>query len=145
MGSAKGGKKKKKKSEQSIGFQFNDQVSAQGGQTFLSGNVGNLSISQGISAVDLKKLDELFQPFKLQVQQAAPPDKQDQAEEKLQELHAELSKGQNAKADRLNKIIDGLVELVPGALSAVASIFVSPILSALVGPATKLVLDHIKK
>ena len=142
MEAGKSGKKRKKKSEPSIGFQFNAPVTGQN-QTFINGDVG--SINQGFSTDDLKKMDELFQRFTRQVQPAVPPDKQYQAEEKVQELHAELSKGQNANANRLNQIIDGLVELVPSALSAVASMFASPILGALVGPATKLVLDHIKK
>jgi len=144
MESGKGDKKNNKKSGENVGFQFNAPVTADQ-QTFVSGNVDNLSINQGISADDLKQLDELFQPFKEQLKQATPQEKQSQVEEKAQELHAELSKGQNANADRLNKVIDGLVEMVPSALGAVVSMFASPLLGALVGPATKLVLDHIQK
>jgi hypothetical protein len=142
------GKRKSKKdpkaSGQNISFQFNAPVSADQ-QTFVNGDVDNLNINQGLSKDDLARLNSLFQPFKEQVQQAAPPDKQNQVEEKVQELHTELSKGQSANTDRLNKIVDGLVELVPGALSAVVSMFATPLLGGLVGPATKLVLDHIRK
>ena len=142
MEAGKGNKRRKKKSEPSVGFQFNAPVTAKS-QTFISGDVGN--INQGLSADDLGKLDHLFQPFQEEVRQAAPPEKQTQVDEKVQDLHAELSRGENTNAERLNKIIDSLVEMVPGAVGAVTSMFASPILGALVGPATKLVLDHIKK
>jgi hypothetical protein len=144
MGSGTRGKNKNKKSGQSSGFQFNAPVTAKD-QTFINGDVENLSINQVFSGDELKQWDELFRSFKEQLKQAAPPDKQNQVEEKVQELHGELSKGQNANTDRLNKVIDGLLELVPGASSAVASMFGTPILGALVGPVTKMVLDHIKK
>ena len=142
MEAGKSGKKRVKKPEPNVGFQFNAPVTGQN-QTFIQGDVGN--INQGLSPEDLMKIDGLFQHLQEQVQDAAPPEKQNQANEKVQELHAELSKGQNANADRLNQIVDGLVELVPGALAAVGSMFASPILGALVGPATKFVLAHLKK
>ncbi len=103
------------------------------------------SISQGLSPDDLVKLDMLFQSFNEQVRQAASSDKQNQVEAKAKELQAELSKGEAASGDRLNKIVDALLEMVPGAVSAIGTMFASPILGALVGPATKLVLDHLKK
>ena len=142
MGSGTSGKKKKK-ADKGVGFQFNAPVTADN-QTFINGDVRNLSVNRSLSADQLKQLDTLFQPLREQAQ-AASQDKQKQAEGQVQELHDELSKGQSASPNRLNKIVDGLVELVPGALSAVGSLFASPLLGALVGPATKLVLDHIKK
>lgn len=142
METGKGSKKKKKKSEPNIGFQFNAPVTAER-QTFITGDVG--TINQGLSADDLGKLDKLFQAFQEQVRQATPPDKQGQSEEQLQELHTELIKGEGASAERLNKIVDGLVEMVPGASGAVVSLFTSPTLGALVEPTTKVVLDHLKK
>jgi hypothetical protein len=141
MATDEGGKKQDSDSQPTIGFQFNGPVTGQN-QTFISGNVG--SINQGISPDDLLKLDKVFQPFREQVEQIAPADKKDQADEKVQALQAELSKGENANTERLNSIIDGLLDLVPGAVSAVGTMFASPLLAALVGPATKLVLDHIK-
>jgi hypothetical protein len=42
-------------------------------------------------------------------------------------------------------LIDGLVELVPGAVSAVTAIFVNPVLAGLTGPVTKFVLDKIQR
>lgn len=140
MGSVEGGKKPGKKNEPSVAFQFNAPVTGQN-QTFITGDVG--SINQGLTPDDLLKLDTLLQPLREEVQQAAPPEKREQAEEKIQELHAELSKGGDASASRLNTILDGLIGLVPGAASAVGTVFASPLLGALVGPVTKMVLEHI--
>jgi hypothetical protein len=137
-------KKDEQESEQNIGFQFNAPVTAEQ-QTFVQGDVNNLNVNRGLSKAELEQLDGLFQPFKEQLQEVTPQDKQNQVEEKAQELHTELSKGQNASAERLNKIVDGLVELVPAAVSSVVSMFATPLLGGLVGPATKLVLDHIRK
>jgi len=143
MGSEKGGKKKKESSAQSTGFQFNAPVTAET-QTFINGNVDNLNIQRGLSANELQQLNLLFQPIKEQVQ-LLPQEQQKEAEEKVDELHAELAKGQGADARRLSQVVDAVVEMVPGALSAVVSMFATPVLGALVGPATNLVLDHLKK
>jgi hypothetical protein len=141
MATDEGGKKQSSESQPTIGFQFNGPVTGQN-QTFISGDVG--SINQGLSPDDLLKLDKVFQPFREEVERIAPADKKGQAGEKVQALQAELSKGENTSTERLNAIIDSLIDLVPGAVSAVGTMFASPLLAALVGPATKLVLDHIK-
>ncbi len=46
---------------------------------------------------------------------------------------------------KLGKIIDGLVSLVPGADSAVVSMFATPILSGIAGPVTQFVLYKLMK
>lgn len=134
----------KKKSGENIGFQFNAPVTAEQ-QTFVNGNVNNLNVNRGLSKEELEQLAGLFLPFREQVGQVTPPDKQTQIEEKVQELHTELSKGQNANTGQLTKIVDGIVELVPGALSSVTSLFATPILGGLVGPVAKFVLHHLRK
>ena len=136
--------KEQKTGGQSGGFQFNAPNTANQQMFIDARNASNLNFTQGLAAEDLKELDKLFQPLKEQVQ-AAPPDKRPQAETQVQELHAELAKGSQANTERLTTIIDGLVALVPGALSAVVSMFASPVLAGLVGPATKFILDRIKK
>ena len=134
---------KEEKSGQSGGFVFNDRIIA-GTANFIQGGVENLTVNnQGLSAQDLSKLNDLFRPLQEQVQTLPDPG-QKQAEQQMQDLHAELAKGQNANADRLNRIVDGLVELVPGALSALVSMFANPILGGLVGPVTKQILDHLQ-
>ena len=136
--------KEQKAGGQSGGFQFNAPVTADKQMFIDARNASNLSFTQGLATDDLKELDKLFQPLKEHVQTASP-DKRPQAEAQVQELHSELSKGPHANSERLNTIIDGLLALVPGALSAVVSMFASPVLTGLVGPATKFVLDRIKK
>jgi hypothetical protein len=42
------------------------------------------------------------------------------------------------------KLIDKLVDLVPGAISAVVSAFATPILGGVAGPVTRFVLDRLK-
>ena len=144
MGSGK--KRKQNKSGQNGGFVFHGDLKADRDMNFFNNqNAGEVAINQNASLGDWKEFNELFRSFKAEVQQAALPEQQTQAEEKIQELHAELSKGQEASGDRLSKIVDGLVEMVPGALSAVVSMFASPILGGLVGPVTKMVLQHIQK
>ena len=144
MEPGKSSKKRKTTKQANIGFQFNAPLTS-GTTTFINGNVERFNIHQGLSKTELKQLEELFQPVKDAAQQAAPQSQEAQVETKLQELHSELSQGGNANADRLNKVIDGLVDMVPGALGAVVSMFGSPILGALVGPVTKQVLDHIQQ
>ena len=144
MEAGKGSKKRKTKNRPSVGFQFNAPLTS-GTTTFINGNVDQFNIHQGLSSTELKQLEELFQPLKEVAQQAAPQSQEAQVETKVQELHTELSQGKQANADRLNKVIDGLVDMVPGTLGAVVGMFTSPILGALVGPVTKQVLDHIQQ
>lgn len=144
METGKSSKKRKKESEPNIAFQFNAPVTAQN-QTFVNGSVDNLNVNQELSTEDIQKLNAWFRAFQEQVRQAALPANQSQAEEKVQELQAELSKGSNANADRLNRIIDGLLDMVPSAVGAMVSMFANPVLGTLVGPATKSVLEHLKR
>ena len=94
--------------------------------------------THGLSPQDL---DELFTPVIKAIQQA-PPEKQAQAQETAKELKSELAKGEKAEDSRIAKLVDNLLNLVPGALSAVATLFGQPILAGLVGPVTKFVLDQ---
>ena len=132
------------KGGQSGGFKFMQQVIGNT-QTFIDGDVANLYIEKGLSPGDLKELDGLFKELHDKVQAASSEAVKQSAQEKAVELQTELTKGKNVNTERMNSIIDALVEMVPGALSALVSMFASPILGALVGPATKLVLDHLQK
>ena len=42
------------------------------------------------------------------------------------------------------KLVDGIVGLVPGAVSAVVGAFATPILGGIAGPVTQYVLDKMK-
>ena len=57
----------------------------------------------------------------------------------------EAARGEKADDGRLAQLIEGLVDLAPGAVSAVVSAFASPILAGIAGPVTKYVLDKLKR
>ena len=103
--------------------------------------VGRDKIIHGASPAELKLLfDELLKV----VQGHAPPGRQAEAAKQVGELKAEVAKGKQANDGTVAKLIEGLVGLVPGAVSAVASTFVNPILGGIAGPVTKYVLDKLK-
>jgi hypothetical protein len=140
-----GTRKRPKKSNQSSGFEFNGDLQAGRDMNFFNNqNTGAVIISQNPSIAQSKEFSELFEKFKAEIQQAAPPDKQEQVEETVQDLHNEMSKGQAANAGRLNKIIDGLVDMVPGALGAAVAMFTNPLLGTLVGQVTEKVQAHLQ-
>ena len=66
------------------------------------------------------------------------------AEQKLDELAREIEKGNAADDGAMARIVDGLIKLVPAAIGSVVSLFATPVLSALAGPATRLVLDKLQ-
>jgi hypothetical protein len=119
-----------------------------GGGAYVGGSVhagrdfvGRDKITQGISPGDLAPL---FAPLLTAVAQQAPADRQAAAVQQVEELKAEVAKGEQADDSKLGKIVDGLVALVPGAVGAVVSLFATPILSGIAGPVTKFVLDKLK-
>ena len=77
--------------------------------------------------------------------QAAPPDKREAAEAKLQDLKTEVAKGDKAEDSTVAKLVKGLVGLAPSAVSAVVSAFATPILGGVAGPVTKFVLDELSE
>ena len=97
-------------------------------------------VQQGISAAEL---DKLFAPL-VDLARDLPPDQREPAEQKILELKREAARGKNADDSRLAHLIDRLVDLVPAAVSTVASMFATPILGGLVGPVTKFVLDKLR-
>lgn len=116
--------------------------------------VGNISGSSGIAigrraqasvtgSLSAQDLHQLFAPL-MQAVQAAPSDVRHPAEEKVAALEQEVAKAGQADDYRMAKLIDGLIEWVPGAASAVIFMFASPVLAGLAGPATKFVLDKIQ-
>jgi len=104
------------------------------------GRGAQASVSSGLSGQELK---ELFTPL-MQTVQGAPQDIRPQAVQTAAALESEVAKGEQADDTRMANLIDGLVELVPGAVSAVTAIFVNPVLAGLTGPVTKFVLNKIK-
>ncbi len=62
----------------------------------------------------------------------------------MEELKKEAAKGKSATDGVMAKLVEGIVGLVPGAVSAVAGAFGTPLLAGIAGPATQYVLDKIQ-
>lgn len=125
------------KEGRSGGIDFHGQVDARGAN--IAGRDLNISQTSGLSTQDLS---QLFIPLMDAIRQA-PPEKQPEAMQTADELQKELAKGDEADDSRIAGLLDGLVGLVPGAISAVGSIFAQPVLAGLVGPVTKFVLSKL--
>lgn len=121
------------------------------GENSQHGQSGGVNISGVIGSVggdivgDSKivyALDEALLPV-LNAIKSAPPEVRPEAEAKLAALKQEAARGKDANKGVMEKLVDELVQLVPAAASAVGTAFATPLLGALVGPATKLLLDKL--
>lgn len=88
-------------------------------------------------------LDDVLRPLTEAIG-AAPAEIRSEAEAKLGALKQEAAKGKAANDGVIAKIVDGIVELIPGAASAVVSAFATPILGGIAGPVTGFVLDKLR-
>lgn len=104
------------------------------------GRGAQATVSAGLSS---QEIDRLFLPLMAALREA-PPDRRDEALQAAQALRGEVAKGEDANDTRMAKLLDGLVELVPGAVSAVVIAFASPVLGGIVGPVTKYALERIR-
>ena len=101
---------------------------------------GNKILSEQLTP---ERIDNLFRPL-ADLLPSTPAGAQPAAAEKVEQLKTEVAKGNNANDSVMAKLIEGVVGLVPSAVSGIASIFATPVLSGLAGPATKYVLDKIQ-
>ncbi|MGQ0603048.1 MAG: caspase family protein [Anaerolineales bacterium] len=104
------------------------------------GRGARASVSGGLQGPEFERLFATL----LQAAAKAEPAKLGPAMQTVQELKEEVKKGDKADDGRVGKLIDQLVGLVPGAVSAVVGAFGTPILGGLAGPVTKFVLDKIQ-
>jgi hypothetical protein len=65
--------------------------------------------------------------------------------QRVQELQAEVEKGKLAEDSKLARIIDGLVDMVPGAIGSLVGLFAKPVLQGIVGPVTQFVLERLQR
>jgi hypothetical protein len=84
------------------------------------------------------QLDPIFAPL-LNAVRTTP-----EAAQKVEALKSEVAKGKNADDGVMAKLVEGIVGLVPAAVSAVVTAFASPILGGVAGPVTKYVLDKLR-
>jgi hypothetical protein len=88
------------------------------------------------------KLDEALQPLVTAIN-AAPEDKRNKALSDVETLKQEAAKGEKRDDGVVAKLVEGIVDLIPGATSAVVSAFATPILGGIAGPVTQYVLGKI--
>ena len=108
----------------------------------------NASIGRGASAsqqqgIDAAQLETILAPVVAAIH-ASPQQDQRPAMQSVEKLETELAKGSSADDRTVARLIDGLVDIAPGAVAALVSAFASPLLAPLAGPATQYVLDKIK-
>ena len=120
----------------------------QSGGVNISGHVGSVGgdIVGGdkvTGAPTAAALAEAFRPL-IEAVANAPIAAKAEAETKLVELQQEAAKGKSANDGVIAKLLEGLVALVPGAVSGVVSAFATPILGGLAGPVTKYVLGKLR-
>lgn len=99
--------------------------------------------SNGTQGISPRDLGPLFAPLLAVVAQQTTTDKQGAAMQQVEELKLEVAKGKQANDGRIGRLIDNLVNIVPGAVESVVNMFSTPILGSITGPVTKFVLDKI--
>jgi hypothetical protein len=112
-------------------------VNISGGSVNVSGDmVGRDKITYTV--ISRAQLDEAFRPVADAVNQHP------EAAQKLEELKAEVGKHKKANDGVMARLIDGIVKLAPGAVSAIVSAFGTPLLGGIAGPVTKYALDKLQ-
>jgi hypothetical protein len=117
----------------------------QSGGVYVSGGTVN---AQNIAGRDMhigtqithSQINEVFQPVE-DVIRTATTDKQPEALQHLEHLKQEAEKGNQADHGRMTKLIDGILGLVPAALTSVAAAFGTPLLTGVAGPVTQFLLN----
>jgi hypothetical protein len=117
-------------------------VNISGGTVTVGGDIVGRDKIVG-TEISRVQLDQILRPIEEAVR-TAPPEKQPEAMQKLEELKAQAAKGENAEDGVVAKLVKGLVGLIPGAVSAVVSAFATPLLGGIAGPVTKHVLNEIQ-
>lgn len=119
-------------------------VNISGGSVHIGGDVvGRDKITTVTTGLSGDQLNQLFVPL-MSALRTAPPEKQNEAMQKAEELKREVAKGKEANDKVMAKIVEGLVGLVPSAIGAVVGMFATPILGGIAGSVTQYVLGKIQ-
>ncbi len=124
-----------------------------GGDKISVGNISNSAgvaigrgaqsyVSQGIRG---DRLDPIFQPLLQAAKAQAAPDHQTRVVQIVEEMEGQAAKGKQADDNRMGELIDDLVSLAPGAVSAVVAAFADPLLAGIAGPVTNFVLKKLHR
>ena len=125
-----------------------EKESRSGGVNF--GGSGSVNIQGDVvgrdkivgTQISSAQLEQAFRPI-MEAINSAPPAEKAEAAKKVEALKKEAEKGKHADDGVMAQLLEGIVGLVPGAVSAVVSAFGSPILGGLAGPVTKYVLGKL--
>ena len=114
-------------------------VSVKGGGDF----VGRDKVIHGVTSTDLPAV---FATLLAAINQHTEPAAKELVAEQVAEIQAEATQAPAQRNDkRLARLVEGLVDLVPGAVGAVVGAFASPLMAAVAGPVTAAVLAQFKK
>jgi hypothetical protein len=123
-----------------------DSRTGSGNVTISGGTVntggGDIVGRDKIQYISSSQIDAIFDPVAKAVNEVAL-EQRPAAEKALQALKDEVGKGKQEDDSVLAKLIEGLVGLVPAAISGIVSAFAGPLLGSIAGPATKYVLGKI--
>jgi hypothetical protein len=128
--------------DEKSGARQSSGVNISGGAVTVGGDIVGRDKVVG-TEISRGQLDQILHPVEEAVRKA-PPEKQLEAMQKLEELKAQAAKGKHAEDGVVAKLVKGLVGLIPGAVSGVVSAFATPLLGGIAGPVTKYVLDEIQ-
>ena len=122
------------------------------GDEITTGDVSGTGIAIGRNAsatvttgIDAAALSAALMPVAEAVRQSgADAATQAQAMHMIEELKQKLPKGKDESNDnQVAKVLKGLTDLVPGAVSTIVSAFATPVVAGLVGPVTKFFLNSV--
>jgi PPE-repeat protein len=107
------------------------------------GRRASASVQQGPSSAELV---QALAPVVEAIQRtAADAAAQATAMQAIADLERELARGKGADDARVAGILDGLADLIPGAVAAVVGAFATPLLSGMAGPVTQYVLGQLRR
>jgi hypothetical protein len=119
-----------------------------GGGAYVEGNINTggdfVGRDKFVVPSSSEELQSLLASLVTLINQQAPPEQRAEALQQAEALKHELDKDRKADDGKLARIIEGLVDRVPGAIGALVNLFATPILSGIAGPITRYILDKLK-
>ncbi len=97
-----------------------------------------------VTEADLQQLRALFDDFKQQIEQQAPPDKKAAALERVEELHQEIT-SKKPELSTFDYVKNWFSKNLPGLLGGVTSLIVNPLVGKVVEAASGVAADAIRR
>ncbi len=102
------------------------------------------SSSTEVTQADLQQLRALFDDFKQQIEQQAPPDKKAAALERVEELHQEIT-SKKPELSTFDYVKNWFAKNLPGLLGGVTSLIINPLVGKVVEAASGVAADAIRR